>query len=160
MATDITKKKREAQLLKDEPILSDIYNRLPQRFVDEKSIIALQEWYEAWMSDWQACAKAWIKLSTWKDFISKNKEIEEWVTQLKEISVGKATSVINRLMDSKDEKIAFDSAKFIKTNLDERFQKKDSDTKTIYNVHQMLQMNADKPIPLQGNNLVNTLRNI
>ena len=64
-------------------------------------------------------------MSVWKDFLSKNKEIQEWVNQLKELASAKASKVINKLMDSEDEKIALDSAKFIKNNLDDRFKKKD-----------------------------------
>lgn len=160
MVVDVTKRKRKAVVLKEEPILADIYARLPWQVVDEKSILMLEAWYKIWMSDSQACASAWIRLSTWKDFLSKNKEIEEWVNWLKEASVAKATKVINKLMDSEDERIALDSAKYIKNNLDDRFKKKEWDTKNVYNVHQMLQMNQGQPIPLQGNNLVNTLRNI
>ena len=58
MPTDITKRKREAQILKDEPILSDIFTRLPQRVIDEKSVLLLEACYKIGMSDTQACASA------------------------------------------------------------------------------------------------------
>lgn len=156
---DITKKKRVPTMLKDDVILADIFSRIPSNKIEEKDVVVLERWYKMGMTDSQACAFAWVSVSTWRKFLDVNPEIQEWVKWLQESAIAKATSVIYKSLDSEDEKIALDTAKYLKNSLDERFQKTKETWGTTINIDKFLQMNQDKSVSEAWNNLVNMLRN-